>query len=409
MRWLIRNWHLKLGALALATVLYTGLVFSGSFNELTFPGVPIAAIGQPNDTYVLTQELGTVDVRYRFATDSPNQVKIGSFAVTIDLAQYKMSLAPQAQSLSVTVRSLINGVTILSYAPTSVSVAIDRLGVLTVKVVVERGEVPAGLEIGTSTVSAQQVTATGPQSLLQRVDRAVARVHIDQSGIDVHNQVELVPVDIDGRLVPSVELTPLTVNVDIDVRTVETSKTVPVRPVLSGAPATGFEVGEVTVNPAAVTLRGAPDVLSSVTEVLTNPISLASARAPVTASAVLVLPTGTRLSDTRASRPTVVIKISEEIGTRTFLVGLLCTGQPSGSACLPQLSQVAVTLRGTINALAALDPATLSVVLDATGLGPGSHVVTATLSVPRGTTLVGISPGTVTVTIVPPASPTPAP
>jgi YbbR domain-containing protein len=409
MRWLIRNWHLKLGALALATVLYTGLVFSGSFNDQTFPAVPIAAIHQPNDTYVLTQELGTVDVHYRFATDSPNRVTIGSFAVTIDLAQYKMSLAPQAQSLPVTVRPLINAVTVLDYAPTSVSVAIDRLGVRTVRVVVDRGEVPAGLEIGTSTVSAQEVTATGPESLLQRVDRAVARVHIDQSGIDVHNQVELVPVDIDGRLVPSVELTPLAVNVDIDVRTVETSKTVPVRPVLSGAPATGFEVGEVTVNPAAVTLRGAPDVLSGITEVLTSPISLANARAQVTVTAVLVLPTGTRLSDTSASRPTVVIKISEEIGTRTFLVGLLCTGQPSGSACLPQLSQVAVTLRGTVNALAALDPATLSVVLDATGLAPGSHVVTATLSVPRGFTLVGISPGTVTVIIVPPASPTPAP
>jgi YbbR domain-containing protein len=409
MRWLIRNWHLKLGALALATVLYTGLVFSGSFTDQTLAGVPISAIGQPDDTYVLTQEFGTVDIRYRILADPSNRVAIDSFAVTIDLAEYDMSLAPQAQPLEVTVRPLINGVTNLSFSPRTVSVAIDRLGVRSVRVVVDHGEVPAGLEIGATTVSQAQVSASGPESLLQRVDRAVARVHIDQSGIDVHNQVQLVPVDIDGRPIASVELTPSTVNVDIDVKTVETSKTVPVRPVLSGAPATGFAVGEVTVNPVAVTLRGAPDVLSGVTEVLTNPISLANARALLTASAVLVLPTGTRLSDTSASRPTVVIKISEEIGTRTFLVGLLCTGQPSGSACLPQLSQVAVTLRGTINALAALDPATLSVVLDATGLGPGSHVVTATLSVPRGTTLVGISPGTVTVTIVPPASPTPAP
>jgi YbbR domain-containing protein len=158
-----------------------------------------------------------------------------------------------------------------------------------------------------------------------------------------------------------------------------------------------------------VTLRGAPDVLSGVTEVLTNPISLATARASVTATAVLVLPPGTRLSAAGASAPTVVVQISEEIGTRTFLVGVLCSGQPSGSACLPGLSQVAVTLGGTVNALAALDPATLSVTLDATGLAPGSHVLEATLTVPRGITLVGISPATVTVTIVPPASPTPAP
>ncbi|TMB57950.1 MAG: hypothetical protein E6J47_01225 [Chloroflexi bacterium] len=215
--------------------------------------------------------------------------------------------------------------------------------------------------------------------------------------------------DIDGRLVPSIELIPSTVDVDIDVRTVETSKTVPVRPVLTGTPATGFEVGEVLVNPAVVTLQGAPDLLSTVTEVLTQPISMAGQRARVTATAVLALPSGTRLSDPSVPAPTVSVEIREEIASQTYLVGLLCTGQPNGSACLPQLSQVAVTLRGTVNALTALDPGTLTVLLDASGLAPGTHQVVPTLTPPSGMTLVGISPGSVTVKIVPPPSPTPAP
>jgi YbbR domain-containing protein len=409
MRWLVRNWHLKLGALALATILYTGLVFSGSFTDQTFAGVPITAVNQPDDSYVLTQELGTVDIRYRVIADSSNRVTVGSFAVSIDLAAYDMSISPQPQSLAVTVRSLVDGVSILDYAPKTVSVAIDRLGERTIRVAVDRGVVPTGLELGQTTLSDQQVTATGPESLLQQVDRALARVHIDESGIDVHNQVQLVPVDIDGRLVPSIELIPSTVDVDIDVRTLETSKTVPVRPALTGAPATGFEVGEVLVNPAVVTLSGAPDLLSAVTEVTTQPISVAGQRARVTATAVLVLPSGTRLSDPSLPAPTVSIEIREEIGTQTYLVGLLCTGQPSGSACLPQLSQVAVTLRGTVNALAALDAGTLTVNLDASGLSPGTHQLVPTLAPPSGITLVGISPGSVTVKIVPPPSPTPAP
>ena len=49
--------------------------------------------------------------------------------------------------------------------------------------------------------------------------------------------------------------------VDIDVSTVETSRTVPIRPLLTGAPASGFEVGTVTADPSVVTLRGAPEVL----------------------------------------------------------------------------------------------------------------------------------------------------
>ena len=60
MGWLTRNWHLKLAALGLATILYTGFVYSGSFTDQLFPGLPVEAINQPSGAYPLTQQLGTV-------------------------------------------------------------------------------------------------------------------------------------------------------------------------------------------------------------------------------------------------------------------------------------------------------------------------------------------------------------
>ncbi len=407
MRWLLRNWHLKLGAVALATILYTGLVFSGSFSELTFGSIPVTSVNQPDGTYLLSQQLGAVDVRYRVSTEAPLRVTAESFAVTVDLSAYKMTASPEAQSLPIRVRSLLDGMTILSWSPRTVSVAIDRLSARNVRVVVDRGDVPAGLEIGTPVVSDQQVVASGPASRLRQVDRAVARVRIDESGIDVSAQVELVPVDIDGRTVPSVELAPSTVQVDIDVRTVETSKTVPVRPVLSGTPATGFEVASVIVDPAVVTLHGAPADLADITEVLTQPISLAGMHARVSVVATLLIPARTHLPVDGSPPPTVTIQIRETIASRTLLLGVVCTGQPSGSACLPQLSQVAVTVRGTLNAVTALNPATLSAVLNVSGLAPGSHDLVPTVSLPTGISPVGVSPGSVTAVIVPPATPAP--
>src|SRR3989337_3397849 len=106
MRWLMRNCALKLGALLLATILYTGLVFSGSFSETTIPGVPIVTLAQPQGSYVMTQQLGTVDIRYRIATHDPGRVTIDSFAVTVDLSGYDMGLAPQRQSLPLRVRAV---------------------------------------------------------------------------------------------------------------------------------------------------------------------------------------------------------------------------------------------------------------------------------------------------------------
>jgi YbbR domain-containing protein len=407
MAWLFRNWALKLGAVALATVLYTGLVFSGSFSDKTFPGVNVTALGQPEGTYLLTQQLGTVDIKYRSATDPAVTVTAESFAVTIDLADYEMTQAPQVQSLKVSVRSLDDGIEVLSYAPRVVSVALDRLDEVQVRVAVDSGEVPPGLEIGTPQLSAQRVSATGPQSLLDRVDRALATVRIDPSGIDCCGQVDLVPVDINGRRVESVELNPSTVRVEIDVSTLETSRTVPIRPLLTGAPAAGFEVGTVTADPSVVTLRGAPEVLAAIAEVLTEPISLAGTDATLRATGTLVLPDGARLADPAASQPTITVQIKESVATRTLLLGLVCSGAPSGSACLPAVGQVAATVSGTVSALDALDAASLTAVLDVSGLGPGDHLVQPTVALPNGVTLVTISPISVTVTIVPPATPAP--
>jgi len=68
---------------------------------------------------------------------------------------------------------------------------------------------------------------------------------------------------------------------------------------------------------------------------------------------------------------------------------------------------VAATVSGTVSDLDALDPADLTAVLNVTGLGPGDHLVQPTVALPNGVTLVTLSPISVTVTIVPPATPAP--
>jgi YbbR domain-containing protein len=406
--WLFRNWHLKLGALALATVLYTGFVYSGSFSEQTFSGVPVEAINQPTAAYPLTQNLGTVDVRYRLAADAASRVTVESFAVTVDLAEYDMELAPEPQALPIRVRSLTDGVEILDHTPTTVAVALDRLGQREVPVVVERGDVPEGLSIGTPRVSARNVVATGPESQLGRVERAVARVQIFDSGIDVQRQVDLVPVDVDGAQVDSVELEPATVTVEIDVRAVETSKTVPVRPLTSGSLADGFEIVSTTVEPSLVTVFGLPDVLAAVDEIVTAPISIAGLAQTTEFEAELTLPEAIRLSP--GTDPVVIsIEVQAAVASRTLLVGVVCQGAAEGFACLPQQDQVAVLLSGPAAQLASLVAGDLGVFVDAGGLQPGTHQLSPSVTLPDNMELVSVSPSPITVSIQAPTTPSPPP
>lgn len=410
MRWFLRNWHLKAAALALATILYTGFVYSGTFTEQTFPGVPIRDTGQPSGTFVSPQQLGTVDVRYRATATVTATAE--TFDVTVDLSAYDMGRAGQPQALPIAVGSLSDDVRVLSYSPNTVSVTIDPREDKEVPVVVEIGQAPDGLIIGRPVLSVRTVTATGPASVLDLIDHARAVVRIDQSGLSVSDQLDLEAVDVRGAVIgpnEGVSLTPDTVTVRIDVRPAETSKVVAVRPNVVGSPAAGFAVGDVTVDPPTVTLEGLPEDLAPISGVPTQVISIADLATDGSFDVELILPAGVTLSEDDETNVGVTVTVTPTDASRTFLVGAACANAPDGAACLPQTDQLAVTLSGPAAALEALSAADLTLILDLGGLGAGTHQVQPELpALPEGVELVSISPGTVTVVVEPPATPTPA-
>ena len=388
MAWLLRNWPLKLGALLLSILLYAGLVYSGSFTEQQAAGIPIRATNQPLNTYLLTGELGTVDVGYRASAGAAASVTTSTFSATVDLGAYDMTQAGGPQLLPVAVRSLDEEVVVLDSAPVEVSVILDRLAVRTVRVAVDRGEVPTGLEIGVPSVTPATVQAQGPESRLRLVTRALARVRIDPSGIDVSEQVDLVPVDVDGQPVDAVELSPGAATVGIEVSTAETSKTVPVTPDLVGSPPAGLILASVTVEPAAVTLFGPPDVLASIASLTTDPVDLAGVNSDRVVDATLILPDQTRLEDGAETIVAVSITVELELASRTILVGPVCQNVGANLECQPQVSQVSITVSGPAAAVASLTPAQVTPVLDMAGRPAGTYQVTPTVSLPDGISLV---------------------
>ena len=385
---LLRNWPLKLGALVLSVLLYAGLVYSGSFTEQEVTESPSEPRTSPLNTYLLTGELGTVDVGYRASAGAAAGVTISTFSASVNLEAYDMTQAGEPQLLPVDVRSLDNDVTVLDIAPLEVSVILDQLAVRSVRVVVDRGSVPPGLEIGTVDVIPTTVQAQGPESRLRLVTRALARVRIDPSGIDVSEQVDLVPVDVDGQPVTAVELSPGTATVEIEVSTAETSKTVPVAPNLVGSPPAGLVLTAVSADPSAVTLFGAPDTLGTVSSVATAPIDLAAITSNAVVEVEIIVPAGTRFADGTASTVAVSVTVDPEFASRTILVGPVCQNVGAGLTCEPQTGQVPVTVSGTRSAVSALSPSQITPVLNMAGLGAGTHQVTPTVTLPAGITLV---------------------
>jgi len=412
MGFLLRNWHLKLSAVLLATVLYSGLVFSGTFDERTIR-LRVEPANASRDTFVLTGDLGLVEIRYRISNDEPITVAANDFAARVDLSEYDMERSPQPQQLPIEVSSLREGIQVLSVSPESVRVEVDTIEVRRVPVEVDPGVIPDGLEIDDPVVSDEEVEVRGPASVVNQVDRALALIAIPASGIDFNDAVSLTAVDIAGQPVGEglIDVEPETVSVQVDVQTVETQTAVAVRPDIEpGTPAPGFALAALSVDPVSVSIVGLPEDLADVASILTDPISIDGASSDQTFEVELQLPDGITLADGEPSVVTVTASIVPSVSSRTFIVGVVCEGAGE-NACLPRLDQVAITLSGEGDALSALDAGELTPTVDASGLAPGEYSLTPVIAgLPDGVELVGVNPGTVPVTIAgPEPAPTPTP
>lgn len=410
MGFLLRNWHLKLSAVLLATVLYTGLVFSGSFSDDDIQ-VRIDQENTSRDSYVLTRDLGFVTVQYRAPNELSGTILAESFQASVDLGAYDMERSPQPQQLPIEVTTDLEGVQIVSHDPQTVRVEIDSIEVRSVPVEVDVGDVPDGLRTSDPVLSDDEVEVRGPGSVVAQVDRAVAFVAIAASGIDFNEPVAVQPVDVRGQPVGTgqLDVDPESVSVQIDVEPVETTATVPVRPSLEGTPAAGFALDALAVDPSFVTLRGLPEVLAEITEVVTEALSLDGVSGDQSFEAQLELPDDVRLAGGGDPVVTVTATIVPSVSSRTFVVGVVCENA-GDNACLPGFDQVAVTLSGPGEVLSTLTAGDLTPVVDASGLAPGSYSLTPSLpALPDGVELLSINRATIPVTIVAPVEPTPAP
>lgn len=402
LRFIVRNWPLKIGAVLLAVTLYGAMVVLQGTQ--VWPGkVAIQPVNQPTTGYLLGALPEVSDIRYIASPDVP--ISQSSFVATIDLAGVKVSESALTL-VPVELTATDQRIQIVDYQPQQIKVTLDPIEGKNVPVEVTYAAVPSGVQPGTQVLDPSTVYVSGGSSFVRTVAYAQASVRIDASGLDVNQDVGLVAMDASGHAVDNVTIDPRTVHVDIQVGSQIRSETVPVNPVISGTPVAGYYVTGIEVTPSVVSVLGQADALALLKgHANTKAISVAGATGDITANAPLNLPAGVT-SDTTASI-TVVIHLSSPSSSRSYSVGVVMTGASPNLVYSLSTPSVIVTLGGATAALNALDTSTLVASVAVTDLGAGAHSVTVTITVPPGITVDAISPGEITVTIANAPSPSP--
>jgi YbbR domain-containing protein len=404
-KFIIRNWPLKIGAVGLAVILYGGMVILQS--TASWPGsIAIVPVNQPADS-TLTSPLPAVE-RIRYVAPPDIAVSVNSFRATINLAEVQPSESQQSL-VSVSLVAEDPRIQIIDYQPQQIQVTLEPIKSVTVPVVVDTGVIPAGLSPGTPVLSADKVSIRGAASIVKDVAYAQAQVRIDASGLDVNEDVSLVARTAGGAIVNNVTINPTSVHVSIQVGSQIRTQSLPVNPVIINSPASGYYITGIDITPPVVEVQGQADALAQLKGMAnTKPISVAGATGDITSITGLDLPAG--VTATTGAQIQVIIHLKSPDSTRTVSIGIVPTGVRSDLIYSLSTPNVTVTLGGATAALNAFDTSTLTGSVSVGDLAPGKYTVSVSVFLPAGIKIVpgGINPAQITVTVTSPATPAPS-
>ena len=234
--------------------------------------------------------------------------------------------------------------------------------------------------LGETSVSPSLLRVSGPASVVDTIDKAVAAVNVEEMSQDLTDSVIPILYNKDGNEVDTKDLTFNIQNVMVSVRILDT-KDVTLNFQTAGTLQEGYEYVGIEYEPQTVSVKGASAVLNTVNsitipeEVLDLTDATGNIEKEVDISAYL--PEGVSLTKSNQAKISVTVKIEKherrkfELPTANITVGNL--GSRYAAEFLTDT--VAVELEGLASELDTLDASTLTGSIDVSGMTEGEHTV----------------------------------
>ncbi|MCC6905701.1 MAG: hypothetical protein IT326_07650 [Anaerolineae bacterium] len=398
LNWLGRNIWTLLLSLVLAMTLW--IVASQEQNPVEerqmTAAVPIQVIAPDAGLVIINELPAETRLRLRAQTDTWQSLSTEDVSVTADLR----GLGPGTHQVELQMEVFARAVAV-SANPGQIRVTLEREINRTMAVTFEQtGRTPLGYRTEAPTIAPATVTITGPETLVQSVDKLRAVADVTDLREDLDTTLRVQPIDRDGQPVEGLTLRTETVEVNLPVVQIAGFKDVAVRVVTVGQPARGYFVTSPAVSPSVITIQGDPALISTLPPLIeTQPVDLTNLKGDLSIEVGLNLPQGV---SAQPGTVQVAISISAQQGGRSIVVPVTVIGLANGLEATVTPGEVEVFLSGPIPVLDELSTTDVIIRANVRDLAIGSYQVPVLGTIAREQiVLESLLPATVEVQILP--------
>jgi len=364
--------------------------------EGLFPGViPITFENRGEGLMLLEPSAVTARVRISGAASDWDTLTSSNFQVDADL----QGLGSGDITVPLTAKSADPRIRVVAVDPPTVQVRLEKIRNVPMVVRVRiLDEAPLGYETKTPEVTPPQVTVTGPQGDVDKVNDATVEVALRGAKTDVDREANVILHDAQGNQIQNLRVDPSTVKVHIPIEQRVGYKDTAVKALIRGNPAPGYWVSDISVDPATVTLVGAPEALNQLGGfVETEPVDVTGAQENIARRVHLTLPNG--VSVLNANDVMLRVSIDPVVGgltvNRPVTISTSCSVSTKVSPLVVQ-----VILSGPLPILQTLKPDDVQIVATVTRCAVGSEQVELhPQNVPAKITVESIVPATTEVDV----------
>lgn len=392
------NLGLKIIAVIFAAFLWLIVVnLDNPVSTQTFSEIPVTIINEDiilsaGDTY---QVLGEEKVSVVVSATRQVRQKLTKEDIVATADIKEMDTSTGLVPIKISIPNYAGKYESAEAAPRNLQIQREKSGkkVLSLTVSTGNSKVRDGYILGDMTVNPDKVTITGPESILDQIDRAVALIDVEGLAKDSEETAKLGLYDISGNPISQTRLGNnlgeggITVSVEV-----LKIKSVPISLSVSGTPAEGYKYTGYSSEPETVQIYGEKDVVDKIEEIDVPVIDVSGASQPIQKSVNIseYLPEGVQLVDEKTANITVTAMVEEE-GTRTinFMVssiqiynlaeGLQVSYEPD--------AEIALRFSGDQKALEMLDISNAVSVDMSAYVVPGVYDVHVDVDIPEGITL----------------------